>query len=110
MLCPACGEDYSESYAKIEGSKRKVLGPLDHLMLPYMLKGYYCPNCGKVMEFITYPTGNLFHKRLEIKDEKLLYTTSDFWNYLTEKNLLEDFRNFAGNKKKIAKQQQELFE
>lgn len=112
MLCPACGEDYKDSYEKVGGPKRKVFGPLDHYMLPYMVKGYYCPNCGRVMEFTTSSTGNLFHKRKEIKDEKLLYTLHDYWSFLEKIDKLDEFREFAKTKRKITKHdnQQELFE
>ena len=111
MLCPACGTDYSESYNRINGSKRKTFGPLDHFMMPYMVKGIYCPKCGKVMEFVTAPTGNLYHKRKEITDEKLLYTIHDYYSFLVDNNLLEKFKEASktNRKKSVLGGQKDLF-
>jgi|GEM_PF-4654468 len=94
MVCGFCGEDFSDTYQKIKGSKRKVFGPLDHYMMPYMIKGQLCPNCNKVMEYMLVCTGNLFHKTEVIKDEKLLYTFNDYWSFLEKKGLLEEFRKY----------------
>jgi hypothetical protein len=61
------------------------------------------------MEFITSPSGNLFHKKAEIKDEKLLYTIYHYWKFLEEKDLIDEFKKFADpeNKKKLANADQD---
>ncbi len=96
MICGNCGEDFSDSYNEVGGSKRKVLGPLDHYMSPFQIKGMYCPKCNQTMEYITTCTGNAFHKSAPITDEKMLYSLNDYWKFLENNNLIDDFRKFAG--------------
>ncbi|MBU1096869.1 MAG: hypothetical protein KKB34_10345 [Bacteroidetes bacterium] len=93
MLCPHCHIDYEDSYRDCE-VKRKVVGQKDHYSSPFRITGFTCPNCGEVMQFIQMPTGNYYHKNMNIVDPAILYGASLLLKDLAQNNQ-DQYRELA---------------
>ena len=97
MVCGFCGEDFKDSCERLRGGEKRITkGPKDHYGLPFQIKGKECPSCGKTMEYILTCTGNLYYKNEVIKDEKLLYSLNDYWKFIKENGLMNQFRKQIG--------------
>lgn len=99
MICPNCGEDFSDSFKKIEGKRNKVYAVLPHYGDAYQIKGIYCPSCGVTSEFILQATGNQFHKRKEITSPQMLYVNHDYWQFLKDNKLINKFTDWVKQKR-----------